>query len=79
MNKSLAVTLVAILPVIFIVSCVSGKKFREVQNTSRQNMIDRDDFKTENLSLCNAKQGNRVEDLSTRKRDEQVKAGSDPC
>lgn len=51
MNKSLAVTLVAILPVIFIVSCVPGKKFREVQNTSRQNMIDRDDFKAENLSL----------------------------
>jgi len=51
MNKSLAVTLVAILPVIFMVSCVPGKKFREVQNTSRQNMIDRDDFKAENLSL----------------------------
>jgi chemotaxis protein MotB len=51
MNKSLAVTLVAILPVIFMFSCVPGKKFREVQNTSRQNMIDRDDFKAENLSL----------------------------
>ena len=51
MNKSLAVTLVAILPVIFMVSCVPGKKFREVQNTSRQNMIDRDDFKAENLTL----------------------------
>jgi len=51
MNKSIAVTLVAILPVIFMVSCVPGKKFREVQNTSRQNMIDRDDFKAENLSL----------------------------
>jgi chemotaxis protein MotB len=51
MNKSLAVTLVTILPVIFTVSCVPGKKFREVQNTSRQNMIDRDDFKAENLTL----------------------------
>jgi chemotaxis protein MotB len=51
MNKSLAVTLIAILPVIFVISCVPGKKFREVQNTSRQNMIDRDDFKAENLNL----------------------------
>jgi len=52
MNKSLAVTLVALLPVIFIISCVPGKKFREVQNTNRQNMIDRDDFKAENLTLA---------------------------
>jgi chemotaxis protein MotB len=51
MNKSLAVTLIAILPVIFVISCVPGKKFREVQNTSRQNMMDRDDFKAENLTL----------------------------
>ena len=51
MNKSLAVTLIAILPVIFAISCVPGKKFREVQKTSRQNMIDRDDFKAENLTL----------------------------
>lgn len=51
MNKSLAVTLVVILPVIFVSSCVPGKKFREVQNTNRQNMIDRDDFKAENLTL----------------------------
>ncbi len=51
MNKSLAVTLIAILPVFFVISCVPGKKFREVQNTSRQNMIDRDDFKAENLNL----------------------------
>lgn len=51
MNKSLAVTLVVILPVIFVSSCVPGKKFREVQNTNRQNMMDRDDFKAENLTL----------------------------
>jgi chemotaxis protein MotB len=51
MNKFLAVTLVTLLPVIFLTSCVPGKKFREVQNTSRQNMIDRDDFKAENLTL----------------------------
>lgn len=65
MNKSLAVTLVAILPVIFMVSCVPGKKFREVQNTSRQNMIDRDDFKAENLSLSmqNREIGSKISSL----------------
>jgi chemotaxis protein MotB len=51
MNKSLAITLIAVLSGIFVISCVPGKKFREVQNTSRQNMIDRDDFKAENLTL----------------------------
>ncbi len=51
MNKSLAVILIVLLPVIIGISCVPGKKFREVQVTSRQNMIDRDDFKAENLSL----------------------------
>ncbi len=33
------------------VSCVSAKKFRELQITSRQNMIDRDELKSENLKL----------------------------
>jgi chemotaxis protein MotB len=51
MNKSLAVTLITGLSAIFVISCVPGKKFRELQNTSRQNMMDRDDFKTENLTL----------------------------
>jgi chemotaxis protein MotB len=51
MNKSLAVTLIAVLSAIFVISCVPGKKFRELQNTSRQNMIDRDDYKAENLTL----------------------------
>jgi len=51
MNKSLAITLIALLSEIFVISCVPGKKFREVQNTSRQNMMDRDDFKAENLTL----------------------------
>lgn len=34
-----------------MISCVSGKKFREMQYASRQNMMERDDFKTENLAL----------------------------
>lgn len=51
MNKPLAVTLITVLSAIFVISCVSGKKYRELQNTSRQNMMDRDDFKAENLTL----------------------------
>lgn len=51
MNKSLAVTIITVLSTIFAISCVPGKKFRELQNTSRQNMMDRDDFKAENLIL----------------------------
>jgi len=51
MNKSLAVTVFAVLSAVCVISCVPGRKFRELQNTSRQNMIDRDDFKAENLTL----------------------------
>jgi chemotaxis protein MotB len=51
MNKPFAVTLIAVLYFTSLLSCVPGKKFRELQNTSRQNMIDRDDFKAENLTL----------------------------
>jgi len=50
MNKSLAVFLIMAL-LIPVISCIPGKKFREVQIISRQNMMERDDFKAENLSL----------------------------
>ena len=33
------------------VSCVSGKKFKSLQDTSRQYMNDRDAFKTDNITL----------------------------
>src|SRR4030042_3484684 len=33
------------------VSCVSGKKFKSLQDTSRQYMNDRDSFKTDNITL----------------------------
>lgn len=51
MNKSVSGTLIAFISVLFVISCVPVKKYRELQNTSRQNMIDRDDFKAENLTL----------------------------
>lgn len=50
MNKSFAV-LSGILILLNVISCVPATRFREVQITSRQNMIERDDFKAENLSL----------------------------
>ncbi len=49
MNKPKAV--IAVLFVIAAWSCVPASKYRALQNASRQNMIDRDDFKTENLTL----------------------------
>jgi chemotaxis protein MotB len=33
------------------VSCVSGKKFKSLQDTSKQYMNERDDFKTDNITL----------------------------
>jgi chemotaxis protein MotB len=51
MNKKFALALFAVLSVFSVISCVSSKKYRELQNTSRQNMIDRDNFKAENMSL----------------------------
>lgn len=50
--KNIAASVSVIVLVIFtITSCVSGKKFRELQTTSRQAMMDRDDMKAENLKL----------------------------
>jgi len=49
MNKPFS--LIVILLSISVLSCVPASKYRKLQNTSRQNMMDRDDFKTENLTL----------------------------
>jgi chemotaxis protein MotB len=50
MKKSFDCLMIMAL-VITAVSCVPGKKFREMQINNRQNMMERDDFKAENLSL----------------------------
>jgi len=49
MNKPLS--LIVILLSISVLSCVPASKYRQLQNASRQNMMDRDDYKTENLTL----------------------------
>ncbi len=41
----------AALVVIFSVSCVSGKKFTELEGTSTKFMKERDDYKTRNIAL----------------------------
>jgi len=51
MIKSFAVGGTVLLVLISSFSCVPGKKFRELQKTSREYQIERDDFKAANLDL----------------------------
>jgi chemotaxis protein MotB len=51
MNKSVFQIPGVIIIVIFSVSCVSGKKFASLQDTSKQYMNERDAFKTDNIGL----------------------------
>jgi chemotaxis protein MotB len=51
MKNPFASALIAVMLAISVVSCVSSKKYRELQTTSRQNMIDRDNYKAENMAL----------------------------
>ena len=51
MNKSVFHIFGLILMIIFSVSCVSGKKFSSLQDTSKQFMDERDAFKTDNIGL----------------------------
>lgn len=50
MNKITLLTLSVILAA-SAVSCVSGKKYKTLEDTSKQFMNERDDFKTQNISL----------------------------
>lgn len=51
MNRTILFTLAALILAISSVSCVSGKKFKSLQDTSTQFMNERDDFKTQNIGL----------------------------
>jgi chemotaxis protein MotB len=51
MNRSIFYILGFIALVIFSISCVSGKKFSSLQDTSKQFMNERDAFKTDNIGL----------------------------
>lgn len=50
MNKTVIYSL-GVIMLISTVSCVSGKKFKTLQDTSKQFMNERDDFKTQNIGL----------------------------
>jgi chemotaxis protein MotB len=49
-NISLLV-IAAALSLLYMTSCVSGKKFRELQTTNRQNLMDLDDCKAKSMTL----------------------------
>jgi chemotaxis protein MotB len=51
MNKTIFFTIPAIILVIFSVSCVSGRKYKSLQDTSKQYLNERDALKTENIDL----------------------------
>ncbi|HNR41125.1 MAG TPA: OmpA family protein [Bacteroidales bacterium] len=51
MKKTTIPSLACIILLLSAISCVSPKKYRELQITSRQNMMDRDEFKAENIRL----------------------------
>lgn len=50
MSKRLFIPLIMLI-VLLATSCVSGKKYRSLQETSRQFMDERDDFKSANIGL----------------------------
>jgi len=51
MNRSIYYILGIFALVMFSISCVSGKKFSSLQDTSKQFMNERDAFKTDNIGL----------------------------
>jgi chemotaxis protein MotB len=51
MKRKLFLISAVLLVAISAISCVSGRKFKSLQDTSKQFMNERDDFKTDNISL----------------------------
>jgi chemotaxis protein MotB len=56
MNKSITFKLTVLIIVTAVISCVPVKKYRELQKTNTQNLMDRDDYKAATLSLTMQKQ-----------------------
>jgi chemotaxis protein MotB len=75
MKKPIVPILGILSIVVLSVSCVSGKKFGNLQDTSRQFMNERDAFKTDNISLAmqnkelEAKMAGIEKDMGTVKQD----------
>jgi cell division protein FtsL len=51
MKKKIFCVLASALIMMSVISCVSAKKYRELQTVNRQAMMERDDFKAENIKL----------------------------
>lgn len=73
MNKSVFFLLSAVVLTISSVSCVSGKKYKSLQDTSRQFMNERDEFKTDNIGLEMANRELEAKIASTEKQMGTVK------
>jgi chemotaxis protein MotB len=75
MNKSIIPLLGALTITMISVSCVSGKKFSSLQDTSRQFMNERDAFKSDNIGLemqnkeLEAKLANNEKEMGTVKEE----------
>lgn len=51
MNRKVLLAAISVLVTVLSFSCVSGKKFKTLETTSKQFMTERDDFKAENIQL----------------------------
>jgi chemotaxis protein MotB len=51
MKKNYRFVFAALVSLLCLASCVSGKKFRELQTTNRQNQMDLDDCKAKSMTL----------------------------
>ncbi|MCU0461447.1 MAG: OmpA family protein [Bacteroidales bacterium] len=51
MKRNLIPVIASVLVSLLAISCVPGKKYKTLQDTSRQYMDERDQFKTDNISL----------------------------
>lgn len=75
MSKQIFFLFSAVILLVTFTSCVPGRKYKRLQDTSRQFMTERDEFKTENIALemanreLDAKIRTTEEDISSAKKD----------
>jgi chemotaxis protein MotB len=69
MKKVLSLIPVVVIMVLISVSCVTGKKYKSLQDTSKQYMNERDEFKTDNIGL---EMANRELETKTTDLEKQI-------
>ena len=72
MNKAVIFIFSAVVLTISFISCVSGKKYKALQDTSRQFMNERDAFKTDNIGLEMTTGNLRQKSHQSGKRSQQL-------